>query len=58
MSDLNPSLNTPSAAADQRDEDINSEASYLAPKKGRSDGDVKQCEFSLYNVHLNCYIFI
>ena len=40
MSDLNPSLNTPSAAADQRDEDINSEASYLAPKKGRSDGDV------------------
>ena len=26
-------------------------------KKGRSDGDVKRCEFSLYNVHLNCYRF-
>ena len=26
-------------------------------KKGWSDGDVKWCEFSLYNVHLNCYRF-
>ena len=25
--------------------------------KGWSDGDVKRCEFSLYNVHLNCYRF-
>ena len=28
-----------------------------AKKKGQSGGDVKRCEFSLYNVHLNCYSF-
>ena len=27
------------------------------PKERRSDGDVKRCEFSLYNVYLNCYRF-
>ena len=26
-------------------------------KKAQTDDDVKRCEFSLYNVHLNCYRF-
>ena len=29
----------------------------LRQKKSRSDSDLKRCEFSLYNVHLNCCRF-